>query len=48
MDKFDHWTSAYEGYEGAGVLSHGQGIFSSVLACWTGGMVYMLNICQGR
>lgn len=30
-----------------GGLTHGRGISSSVLARWTGGMVYMLNICEG-
>ncbi|KAG8240080.1 hypothetical protein J437_LFUL019652 [Ladona fulva] len=29
-----------------GRLTHGQGISSSVLARWTVGMVYMLNICK--
>lgn len=29
-----------------GGLTHGRGISSSVLSRWTGGMVFMLNICE--
>lgn len=31
-----------------GGLTHGRGISNSVLARWTEGMVYMLNICEGH
>lgn len=45
MVRFDHRTSVDEVNEKPG-LTHGRGISSSVLSRWTGGMVFMLNICE--
>jgi hypothetical protein len=44
--RLNHRTDAHEANEHSGGLTRGRGISSSVLARWTTGMVYMLNICE--